>query len=294
MSDIRWRKMKKNDLGKIEELLCSCEPLCVAACGRFLKRDPSKDLVWIRQNREGRIFAMLIRSRRDLLPVFCGTLNEAEGRSFQCTDSIPLPRFLFGFLGMPSLHSIQGLKNDVLILEKHMEKFQMQPTESFDYDLMSIDKAPHNNCFSAGPAELVLRYPRYSDMDALAALQAGYEQEEVLPKSAVFNPAASRLNMEKVFSGEQLMAAELNGQLVGKINTSALSFTRFQIGGVYVHPDYRGMGIATRMTAEFVRYLISQRRGVSLFVKKSNPAALSVYRRLGFEILADYRISYYL
>jgi predicted GNAT family acetyltransferase len=99
--------------------------------------------------------------------------------------------------------------------------------------------------------------------------------------------------LQRIFTNEQMLVAELNGRLVGKINTSADSFTRFQVGGVYVHPDFRAQGIALRMTAEFVRSLIAQGKGVSLFVKKSNPAALSVYRRAGFEFLADYRISYY-
>jgi predicted GNAT family acetyltransferase len=62
---------------------------------------------------------------------------------------------------------------------------------------------------------------------------------------------------------------------------------------VYVHPDYRGIGIAGRMTSEFTESLAAQGRGISLFVKKSNTAARRVYQRIGFEIQGDYRIDYY-
>jgi predicted GNAT family acetyltransferase len=47
------------------------------------------------------------------------------------------------------------------------------------------------------------------------------------------------------------------------------------------------------MTAEFAESLLAEGRGISLFVKKRNRAALSVYRRVGFTEVEDYRISYY-
>jgi predicted GNAT family acetyltransferase len=65
------------------------------------------------------------------------------------------------------------------------------------------------------------------------------------------------------------------------------------VGGVYVHPDFRGMGIARRMATEFAASLIGQGRGVTLFVKKSNLAARRLYASLGFVRCEDYRISYY-
>ncbi|GHV61850.1 hypothetical protein AGMMS49587_07060 [Spirochaetia bacterium] len=130
-------------------------------------------------------------------------------------------------------------------------------------------------------------------MADLLPLQAGYEQEEVLPRGAVFDPASSRAALEHILAHEHILGAELDGRIIAKANTSAKSFTRYQIGGVYVHPDYRGRGIATRLCAELFRDLLLTGKGLSLFVKKQNPAARSVYRSLGFEFLADYRISYY-
>jgi ribosomal protein S18 acetylase RimI-like enzyme len=279
VSGLRWQKMRKQE--DAAALLRSRELRYVAACGRFLKREPPKDKVWTLRDKAGGIHALIVYSKRNLLPVFC---DQKE---------IPPPRFLKGIFGVIPVHSVQGLRDEAIFLEASLEKLGLEAVEKIDYDLMRIDRLPNESGFSAGPAGLILREPRHIDMDALTVLQAGYEQEEVLPKGADFNPAVSRLNTEKIFSGEQILTAELGGRLVGKINTSAVSFSRFQIGGVYVHPDYRGLGIARRMTAEFVRSLITHGRGINLFVKKSNFAAISVYRRLGFEFLADYRISYY-
>jgi ribosomal protein S18 acetylase RimI-like enzyme len=236
--------------------------------------------VWTLHGRDG-VHALIIYSNRTLLPVFCGH-----------TD-IPEPRILKRFCGVFPVHAIQGLANEVIFLEDYFVICGLEPVDTIDYDLMYIDSVAQGGNSGAGPAGLILRRPLRGDLDALAVLQAGYEQEEVLPRGAVFNPAASRLNTEKILANEQVLVAECGGRLVGKINTSALSFTRFQVGGVYVLPDFRGRGIARRMTAEFVHSLIGQGRGVSLFVKKTNRAAQSVYRRLGFKFLADYRISYY-
>jgi predicted GNAT family acetyltransferase len=124
-------------------------------------------------------------------------------------------------------------------------------------------------------------------------LQAAYEQEEVLPGGAEFNPAVCRANLEHLLKHEQMLVACLGGHIGGKINTSASSFTRRQIGCVYVHPDCRGNGIAVRMTAVFLKSIIDEGCGITLFVKKRNAAARAVYQRVGLTVQGSYRISYY-
>ena len=130
-------------------------------------------------------------------------------------------------------------------------------------------------------------------MDGLYPLQAAYEQEEVLPPGAVFNPAVCRRGLELLAAGNKMLAAEMDGVLVGKINVNARSFTRFQIGGVYVLPQWRGLGIARAMTAALVGELSRRKRGFTLFVKKANVSARRVYDSLGFAKTGDYRINYY-
>jgi ribosomal protein S18 acetylase RimI-like enzyme len=277
---LRWRRMKRKDSAVPEAMLRAREPWCVGACGRFLSRT-SRDHVWTLRDRDANISALIIHSKRTLLPVF-------NGRS-----DIPFPRFLNRFFSVIPIHAVQGLKKDALLLEGLIEKAGLRAAQNIDYDLMALNGMPNEACFLSGPRGLILRRPLFTDADALFPLQAAYEQEEVLPAGAEFNAAACRLGLEHILSGGQILAAELEGRIVGKINISVVSFTRYQIGGVYVHPDYRGLGIAGRMCAEFVRGLVLQDRGVSLFVKKSNPAARRVYDNIGFRALADYRISYY-
>jgi predicted GNAT family acetyltransferase len=255
------------------------EKECVTACGRFL--EPSRGPVWKIAGKNNKISALLIHSGSTLIPVLCGIRE------------IPHPRFLKKLIRSKKIHSVQGLMEEVVIFEKEMERMGALVTEIFDYDLMSLDTLPPERVKLSGPSNLVLRTPKMTDLDALAPLQGAYEQEEVIPKGSVFSPAASRVNTVNIVSKGKALAAELNGQLVGKINVSAVSFTRYLVGGVYVHPDFRGLGIARRMTFEFISSLISEGRGVSLFVKKNNTAAQRLYSSIGFQKRGDYRITYY-
>jgi predicted GNAT family acetyltransferase len=206
--------------------------------------------------------------------------------------SVSAPRFLNRFLGKIPIHLIQGLRQDAELLEALLVNQGYSAAERIDYLLMGFDLQTGPQKID-GPQNLLVRKPLPGEEDKLFALQAAYEQEEVLPKNAVFTPTACRRNLERILASEQILAAELDGQLVGKINTSAESFTRYQIGGVYVRPDCRGRGIATKMAAVFAQELSAQGKGITLFVKKRNPSAIKVYSKVGFKVLGDYRICYY-
>lgn len=282
---LRWKKIPKGDLHTAEAFLKSRERFCVAACSRFLQMQEGRGgHLWHLPGAEGEISSLLLLSRHALFPVF----DKSESRR-----EIPAPRFLNRFLGKVHIHALQGQREDIELLESLMESQGYFAAQRIDYDLMSLDSSPREGAFRAGPPGLVLRPPLPGDEEQLFALQAAYEQEEVLPNNAVFNPASCRLNLSKILSLEQVLVAELDGQVVGKINTSAKSFTRCQVGGVYVRPDCRGQGIAAKMSAVFFQGLLSQGMGITLFVKKRNAAAAAVYRKAGFNILAGYRICYY-
>jgi ribosomal protein S18 acetylase RimI-like enzyme len=283
MSNQKWRKMKKHEAAAVEALLQSHECWCMNACSRFTNRD-KEDKIWLLKSGDGDhagdILAFMVQSKQNLLPVLCGQ------------KYIPPPHFLRSFFGTVPIHSLQGRKEDVLVTEALMSKLGLCAAEEIDYDIMCIDHPP-SDFQGVRHAGLVIRKPQASDLNALAALQAAYEQEEVLPLASEFNAAVSRLNIERIFLKEHMLIAEINGKIIGKINTNAITYTRYQVGGVFVHPDYRGMGIARRMAGEFIASLTAGGRGISLFVKKSNSAARRVYQRIGFEILGDYRINYY-
>ena len=274
-------KDKKSDIKAAETLLRTNERNCVGACGRFLSLNETKGHVWMLNEITTSPSALLIYSRSTIIPVLCGK------------KEIPSPDFLKEYVKKKKIHSLQGQKEDALVLEEKLKQMGAQPSDIYDYDLMSLDMQPDQQCFSSGPENLVLRVPHLIDLDAIAPLQAAYEKEEVLPSGSSLSPASSRVNLAHIIAKEQMLCAQINGRIVGKININAVSFTRYQVGGVYVHPDFRGMGIARRMAAEFIASLINTGRGVTLFVKKANTHAQRLYLGLGFTVSGDYRITYF-
>jgi len=63
------------------------------------------------------------------------------------------------------------------------------------------------------------------------------------------------------------------------------------LGNITTHPDYRGKGLATAVTAVLVEELRAGGNLVTLNVKKDNYPAIKCYRKLGFEIYCDYEES---
>ena len=292
----RWRKLPGSEAYRAESYLREREKFCVAASSRFLRLEESRGHIWQLSSREGeKISALLLHSRGSLFPIFDRNTRALKGESGSVDfwRQVPGPRFLSRFSGKLPVHSVQGLREDVELFENLMRKQDYFAVEQIDYDLMSLDSQTRLKVREIGPVGLTLRPPLPKDEESLFALQSSYEQEEVLSVKSVFNPAVCRLNLQRLLSRERILVAVLDGQVVGKINTSARSFTRYQIGGVYVRPDCRGLGIGAMMTAFFTRSLLIQGNGVTLFVKKRNAAAREMYRKAGFSTLADYRITYY-
>jgi predicted GNAT family acetyltransferase len=263
---------------QIRAFLQAQESSCVAASARFLQRDV-RDHIWLKATEGGRISGFIILSKGTLFPVFNGIRAVSPGD------------FIVHVLHDIHFYAIHGIRNDVALLEHAFAVGGMFPANSVDYDLMVLDQEPARlkSCLQG----LILRYPEPADHETLFHLQAAYEQEEVLPSGEVFNPALCRKSLERIIAHEHLLLAQWKSQILGKINTNAASFSRYQIGGVYVRPDYRRLGIASAMGAAFARNLFTTGRGLTLFVKKQNRAAKEVYLRIGFKVLGDYRISYY-
>lgn len=275
-----WHTLKKQDFPAAESFLMEREKNCVTACACFIQAEKAVH-AWFLPDAEGNIVSLLLHNRSSLIPV----LGENK--------DVPAPRFLGRFLNRIPIHSVQGVTGDVEVFDNFLIKAGRRAGSHIDFDLMYTDRKPWAGALPRGLPGMVLRLPEETDLDALFPLQAAYEQEEVLSPGAAFNPASCRLTLERIVRREHTLVACLDGRIVGKANTNAESFTRYQIGGVYVQPDYRGLGIATIMTATLVGELIARGKGVSLFVKKQNAAARAVYRRLGFMNAGDYRITYY-
>ena len=299
-----WKKLHKSPL--TEQFLRRREDYCVSAISRFnagitnnVWAAPSRRL----QNKQPdsyTIYALLLYGRQMLFPVF--DFPESQSKEISA-KGLPLPLFFPTILKNNLLHAAQGLAPDMDILEKALQKNGFFSASRYDYELRSLELAENgstggnhagiNSLAGNTPPGLMFRRAEMADTDALYPLQAAYETEEVLPQGAQLNPVHCRLGLERLITAQSVLAAQLDGKLVGKININAQSYTRFQIGGVYVLPEFRGLGIAQAMTAALIREFAPQKNRFTLFVKKGNIAAIRVYDKIGYKKIGDYRIAYY-
>lgn len=285
-----WKKLRQTSQTDVISFLEERENYCVSAISRL--NTGTIQNVWaafgINTAKPSSVSALLLYGKRLLFPVFHFSSEKIE--EFK-KNGMPLP-FLFPLaLKSNPLHAAQGLANDMDLLEDALKTKGIVPSSKHDYELRSFDYAKDFSVKS--PPGLIIRRARESDTGKLFPLQAGYEKEEVLPKGSEFNPALCRKILESLIADNLVLTAELEGKLAGKININAQSYNRLQIGGVYVLPEYRSRGIARAMTAALIREFSSQKNRFTLFVKKTNTPACKVYDSLGFEKIADYRISYF-
>lgn len=60
------------------------------------------------------------------------------------------------------------------------------------------------------------------------------------------------------------------------------------LGNITTHPEFRGQGLATQVTAKLGQVLTGQIEYIGLNVRADNAAAIACYERLGFERVAIY------
>ncbi len=132
-----------------------------------------------------------------------------------------------------------------------------------------------------------------NDADRLFDLQEGYEKEEVLIDPARFNPRSCLLHLKQILEEQLVYYIEFDGIPIAKAGTNALGFEYCQLGGVYTDVRFRNRGIATFLIRYLTREILRYRKKVSLFVKEQNHPAINMYKRCGFSLQGDFRITYY-
>ena len=154
----------------------------------------------------------------------------------------------------------------------------------------------------AATAELRLREPVLPDGVRLRTFRPGQDEKAVIdvntgafswhPEQAVFGVAdLTAAERESWFDPDGFFLAERSGALLGfhwtKVHPPGDEPDAEPVGEVYVvgvDPAAQGSGLGTALTIAGLAYLRDQGLGkVILYVEGDNPAAIAVYRKLGFD-----------
>ncbi|HSV55701.1 MAG TPA: GNAT family N-acetyltransferase [Magnetospirillaceae bacterium] len=130
------------------------------------------------------------------------------------------------------------------------------------------------------------------DTQALYALHSAYEREEVVTSVHRFDARVSRASLEVIMAAEVVAVAEIDGLPVATARTNARGFRTWQIGGVYVIPEFRGQGWGRFVMAYLIGVLDRAGKAASLFVKERNLTARGLYHSMGFRDVGPFRVDY--
>jgi hypothetical protein len=140
---------------------------------------------------------------------------------------------------------------------------------------------------SAGPQvapDPLVRKVRPDELETLLPASVAMFTEEVgVSPVGPDGGAAYRARVAELIRGSRSFARIENGQVVFKAEIGAVTPQACQIQGVWVPPELRGRGHASRgMAAVVTEALRSVAPVVSLYVNDFNTPARAAYRRVGF------------
>jgi predicted GNAT family acetyltransferase len=255
-----WRSAVAADTPAVERVLRLRERECVSAASRF--REGECEAAWVMAAGGVALYA-----KPTLYPVRAAS------------DGTGITRSLLG-----RLYALHGPADAVARFVVGGEK------ETVNYTLFALDTPPAE---APLPNGITLRNATPADEDALLPLQLDYQAEEITNTPP--NKRVTRFALARILKHERIIVALRAGRIIGKANTNAHGFTRWQLGGVYVAPDERCAGVATALVAALSRNLLSEDGvvGITLFARKHNAPALALYRSVGYQIIGDYAIVYY-
>lgn len=91
-------------------------------------------------------------------------------------------------------------------------------------------------------------------------------------------------------TGQYFGIWELGGALVAiaGVHSYSPTYRVAALGNITTHPDWRGRGLATKVTAAVCRSLSNNVDYIGLNVLAENQAAIACYQKLGFEVITTY------
>lgn len=141
----------------------------------------------------------------------------------------------------------------------------------------------------SGEAAGYARLATSADLGELLPAAAAMFTEEVGfdPIALYGDGYAGRLRM--LIAGQRsAIVTDVNGRIIFKADAGIVNLDVAQVQGVWLHPDYRGYGLAKPFFAAAVQLLQHRYPHLSLYVNDYNARALAIYRGTGWEQIGQF------
>lgn len=134
-----------------------------------------------------------------------------------------------------------------------------------------------------------------------ARLATSADLGELLPAAAAmfteevgFDPIARygdgyTARLRTLIAGQRIaIVTDVNGRVIFKADAGIVNLDAAQVQGVWLHPDYRGYGLAKPFFAAAAQILQRRYPHLSLYVNDYNARALAMYRGVGWEQIGQF------
>ncbi|MEL3907986.1 MAG: GNAT family N-acetyltransferase [Treponemataceae bacterium] len=291
------KKISCENIFQVLHFLKKYEPLCVNLTNEILKQQKYFSLKKNEQkNIKNKIcVSFVFLYKENILAVCALDRHKTFLHCFPKFDTKVLKKFFACaeiFFEKFFVKSIMGEKNFNNVLEKFLLKnYTYKIKTSTEYFLLFLNTKNFRSNFDAAlPSECKVNCDVCTrvDLEKLLPLQTGYEREELGHTTP--NDFFSRVYLLSMLKEQTIFKCELNNKIVAKAHTNAGGINCKQIGGVFTLPEWRGEKFAERVLSFAIKTLTPTTKTLVLFVKVKNIKAQKLYKRLGFEKIADFKI----
>lgn len=143
--------------------------------------------------------------------------------------------------------------------------------------------------------------PMVGEPAGYARLATSADLGELLPAAAAmfteevgFDPIARygegyAARLRTLIAGQRCaIVTDVNGRVIFKADAGIVNLDAAQVQGVWLHPDYRGYGLAKPFFAAAAQILQRRYPHLSLYVNDYNARALAMYRGTGWEQIGQF------
>lgn len=144
-------------------------------------------------------------------------------------------------------------------------------------------------------------FQRIGEAAGYARLATSADLGELLPAAAAmfteevgFDPVARygdgyAARLRTLIAGQRsAIVTDVNGRVIFKADAGIVNLDAAQLQGVWLHPDYRGYGLAKPFFAAAAQVLQHRYPHLSLYVNDYNARALAMYRGTGWEQIGQF------
>lgn len=176
--------------------------------------------------------------------------------------------------------------------EKDLTRFYAVELPELPAHLPALFKpaeAPAGAVQFSGEAAGYARLATSADLGELLPAAAAMFTEEVGfdPIARYGDGYAARLRT--LIAGQRsAIVTDVNGRVIFKADAGIVNLDAAQVQGVWLHPDYRGYGLAKPFFAAAAQVLQRRYPHLSLYVNDYNARALAMYRGTGWEQIGQF------